>query len=187
MNPDRIHPKLHPMPIGIASACYPHGNTQIFDQCIKQYKNNTKEKLVYLNFSTWTNPTYRTPIKMYFEKQGFATCAGTTDLKSYLIDISKHKFVLSPRGHGLDCHRTWEALLMGSFPVVETSPLDPLYEDLPVVIIQDWQEVSPDFLMKKYKELSSPSKGYNFEKLYMPYWIEQMQTIKKKAQLKFNQ
>jgi len=31
-------------------------------------------------------------------------------------------FTLSPAGAGLDCHRTWEALLLGSIPVVLRSP-----------------------------------------------------------------
>ena len=184
MNPDIIHPKLHPMPIGIASAYYPHGNTTIFDECIKTYKNSLKKELLYINFSTWTNPEYRTPIRSYFEKQGFATCVGTKDTRSYLLDISSHQFVLSPKGHGLDCHRTWETLLMGSFPIVETSPLDPLYQDLPVVIIHDWKEVTPEFLAMKYQELSSPDKTYNLAKLYMPYWIEQMNIIKNKEKNK---
>jgi hypothetical protein len=181
MNPYIIHPKLHPMPLGLSRAYYPHGNTAVFDDCIKNHKKNLKRKLLYINFSTWTNPAYRTPIRSYFEKQGFATCVGIKDTKSYLMDIAEHKFVLSPRGHGLDCHRTWEALLMESYPIVATSPLDPLYHDLPVVIIKDWKEVTPEFLDAKYKELSSPERTYNFAKLYMPYWIEEMQTIKTKA------
>ncbi|MBS0628202.1 MAG: hypothetical protein JSS09_08335, partial [Verrucomicrobia bacterium] len=179
MNPDIIHPKLHPMPIGIASAYYPHGNTAVFDDCIKNYKNNLRSKLLYINFSSWTNPTYRAPIREYFEKKNFATCVGIKDTRSYLIDISEHKFVLSPRGHGLDCHRTWETLLMGSFPIVATSTLDPLYKDLPVVIINDWQEVTPEFLEIKYQELTSSDKTYNFAKLYMPYWLDKMNEIKK--------
>ncbi|CAK9049128.1 unnamed protein product [Durusdinium trenchii] len=39
-------------------------------------------------------------------------------------------FVAAPWGHGLDTHRVWEALMMGSVPVVLSSPLDVLYEQL---------------------------------------------------------
>jgi hypothetical protein len=46
--------------------------------------------------------------------------------------------VLSARGNGLDCHRTWELLLLGSIVITRTSPLDPLFEDLPVAIVKDW-------------------------------------------------
>ena len=32
----------------------------------------------------------------------------------YLRTLGQHRFVLSPRGNGLDAHRTWEALMVGS-------------------------------------------------------------------------
>ena len=40
---------------------------------------------------------------------------------------SHYPFVLSTRGNGLDCHRTWELLLLGSIVITRTSPLDPLF------------------------------------------------------------
>lgn len=79
-------------------------------------------------------------------------------------------FVLSPHGDGLDCYRTWEALLMGSYPVVKTSSLDPLYEDLPVVIVKEWNEVTEDFLIIKYNEMKN--KTFKMEKIYAPYWFD---------------
>lgn len=56
---------------------------------------------------------------------------------------SGHAFVLSPHGRGLDCYRTWEALLCGAIVIVKRSPLDPLYRGLPVVIVDDWREITP--------------------------------------------
>ncbi|WP_224570195.1 hypothetical protein [Mesorhizobium sp. ES1-4] len=54
---------------------------------------------------------------------------------------SQYPLVLSTTGNGLDCHRTWELLYLGCIVVTKTSPLDPLYEGLPVIIIDDWREV----------------------------------------------
>ena len=42
---------------------------------------------------------------------------------------------------GLDAHRTWEALLVGTIPIVRSSKLNPLYERLPVIIVNRWEEV----------------------------------------------
>ncbi len=56
---------------------------------------------------------------------------------------SGHAFVISPHGRGLDCFRTWEALLCGAIVIVKRSPLDPLYRGLPVVILDDWREITP--------------------------------------------
>ncbi len=61
---------------------------------------------------------------------------------------SEYAFVISPHGNGVDCHRTWEALALGCVPIVRTSPLDALYEGLPVLIVSNWCEVTADFLRR---------------------------------------
>ncbi|OWU86401.1 hypothetical protein ATO6_06185 [Oceanicola sp. 22II-s10i] len=57
-------------------------------------------------------------------------------------------FEASPRGNSIDCHRTWEALLLRTIPIVKTTPMDPIYDGLPVVIVQDWSEVTEANLAK---------------------------------------
>ncbi len=48
----------------------------------------------------------------------------------------------SPVGNGRDCHRTWELLFFGVVPIVRTSTLDALYDNLPVIIVSEWSAVS---------------------------------------------
>ena len=65
-------------------------------------------------------------------------------------------FELSPHGNGLDCHRTWEALILKTIPIVKRSSIDPLYKGLPVVIVNNWSEVNTKSLkywQKKYKNV----------------------------------
>ena len=38
-------------------------------------------------------------------------------------------------GNGEDCHRTWEALLLGSIPVVRHGGIDSLFQDSPIFIL----------------------------------------------------
>ena len=56
--------------------------------------------------------------------------------------MGAHAFVAAPTGHGLDTHRAWEALALGSVPVVLSSSLDGLYAEYPVVVIQSWDDVT---------------------------------------------
>jgi hypothetical protein len=63
-----------------------------------------------------------------------------------------HPFVLSTIGYGLDCHRTWEALMLGSIVITRTSPLDPLFADLPIVIVRDWEEVRDPANLSRWLE-----------------------------------
>jgi hypothetical protein len=82
----------------------------------------------------------------------------------------KYAFVVSPLGNGLDCHRTWEALCIGCIPIVKTSPLDSLYEDLPVLIVQNWYDISKELLEKTIEEFKN--KKFNYDKLLLKYWVD---------------
>jgi hypothetical protein len=78
--------------------------------------------------------------------------------------MMQYKYVLSPHGNGLDCHRTWEAMLLGCIPIVKTSPLDPMFEGLPILIVKDWSEVSLNLLSTFVPDMSQ------MEKLTLDYW-----------------
>lgn len=80
----------------------------------------------------------------------------------------EHSFVISPHGMGLDCHRTWEALILGCIPIVKSSPIDSVYKDLPIVILDSWAEITKDNLYK-WKSMILDKK-WNMEKLTTKYW-----------------
>jgi hypothetical protein len=86
----------------------------------------------------------------------------------------QYPFWLSPRGGGIDCHRTWEALYLDIIPIVWNNSLNVLYENLPVVIINDYEELNEKFLYDKLNEISkkklSKEKVYQYEKLRNAYW-----------------
>ena len=85
-----------------------------------------------------------------------------------------YPFWLSPRGNGIDCHRTWEALYLDIIPVVWNSSLNVLYEHLPVLIINDYDELNETFLYRKLRDISmrklSSKNEYRYEKLRHAYW-----------------
>lgn len=86
----------------------------------------------------------------------------------------KYAFVVSPHGNGLDCHRTWEALCTGSIPIVKTSPLDSLFSDLPVLIVNDWSDVNKELLEKTINEFKN--KKFNYNKLLLKYWVDMIKS-----------
>jgi hypothetical protein len=63
----------------------------------------------------------------------------------FLTSLSTHPLVISPAGHGVQCHRTWEALYAGAVPVLlsEDSPVDRLYDGLPVALLSSWEDLVP--------------------------------------------
>ena len=58
------------------------------------------------------------------------------------VNQSKYEFVISPFGGGLDCHRTWEALALNCIPIIHSSPLNKMFEGLPVLFVNSWTDVS---------------------------------------------
>lgn len=179
LNPGIIHPKLKPIPLGHANKFCPSGVISVIEHYAKnQWKlYDKKEKLLYMNFSVCTNRAQRQLVKDFFESKGMCTMSQKKSFVEFMAEMSQYKFTLSPFGTGPDCHRTWEALLVGSIPIVLSSPLDQLFNDLPVLIVKDWSEITSEFLEKKYQEILN--KKYNREKLYMNYWFNMIQSLKK--------
>jgi len=91
---------------------------------------------------------------------------------------TRYAFVVSPHGNGLDCHRTWESLVLGNIVIVKRSSLDPLYEGLPVVIVDDWREIETGNLRRWHAEYSEAFRDPQVqERLSNHYWIARMRRI----------
>jgi hypothetical protein len=83
---------------------------------------------------------------------------------------AKCAFVISPLGNGLDCHRTWEALVLGCIVIVKTSPIDYLYQDLPVWIVKEWSDVSAESALTIIEIFKD--RVWNMDRLTLRYWMD---------------
>jgi len=92
-----------------------------------------------------------------------------------------YAFVLSPHGNGLDCHRTWEALVLGCIPIVKKSPLDDMYKDLPVLIVNEWSDITKDLLNNTIEKFKN--KTFNYDKLLQSYWIRKIRSYTNRIRL----
>jgi hypothetical protein len=90
------------------------------------------------------------------------------DRKQSWKNQSEYAFIVSPFGNGLDCHRTWEALVLGCIVIVKKSPLDPLYEGLPVLIVEEWTDITKELLEKTIQVFCSES--FDYSPLTLDYW-----------------
>ena len=58
----------------------------------------------------------------------------------YIKLITSVPFVLCVHGGGLDpSPKAWEAIMLGTIPIIQHSTLDDAYEQLPVVFVRSWQ------------------------------------------------
>jgi hypothetical protein len=91
---------------------------------------------------------------------------------------SKYKFVISPRGAGEDCHRTWETIHIGCIPIVLSSNLNELYHDLPILVVDSWDMINRELLEHAYIEIENKKRAdlYNMKRLTTHYWINRFQS-----------
>ncbi|MDR3550950.1 MAG: hypothetical protein P4L31_06060 [Candidatus Babeliales bacterium] len=177
-NRDAItYEKFTLIPLGVLA------NQELFDQrqkteaLFKKLRNVPKSKWLYMNFTIHQGRfDGRSEVYNLFKDKSFCMASGKKPFLEYMQDAAQARFVLSPTGDMCDCYRHWEALLAGSIPVVHASSLDAIFQDLPVVIVDDYKEVTEEFLYKKYDELKD--KKYNFRKLYMQYWVDKINEAK---------
>jgi hypothetical protein len=91
---------------------------------------------------------------------------------------TRYAFVISPHGHGLDCHRTWESLTLGNIVIVKRSSLDSLYDGLPVVIVKEWSDISAENLQRWHAEHRDAFANEDVqERLTNRYWVTRMRRI----------
>jgi hypothetical protein len=191
------HPKLSGIPIMLNYDRQYDGITKWLSNKIEQ-SSDEQNQLLCMNCSLRTSPE-REDLNNYARDNWNSYCTFipfTPPINSYIkhsyiegkikVDVtnpdcynewSKHKFVLSPRGAGEDCHRTWEAIITGCIPIVKSSLLDELYEDLPILVVNDWNEINKDFLERKHLEITEKKRqnGYNMNKLNLEYWTTKIQ------------
>ena len=182
-NATGIHPKLHQIPIGLDyhTDASTKGIRPIdSESALLQIRDSAKpwsERLCqgYCNFQfqMWTKYGYdREEAKDQIPADCVFYEPGRTERMDGFRKQAEYAFVVSPHGNGYDCHRTWEALCLGCIPIVRTSGMDPLYEGLPVLIVDKWSDVSPELLRKTVQDFSQ--RTFQYERLQLAYWMNRI-------------
>lgn len=144
------HSKLSSIPIGLGNEIWPHGDEKVFNEVITQ--NLPKERLIYVNFDVNTNRRERNYCLSEMNKNGLEM-GNKLPFKQYLEEVAKSYFVVSPNGNGVDCHKTWESLYLGSIPIVTKSINIDFYRDYPIIIIDNWSDFNPNYFnLELYKK-----------------------------------
>lgn len=164
------HEDLIPLPIGLENHEGPSkGTFTDFNLWANNYNINDKyekSNLVYCNF----NPNNHLSRKYWISelsKNGIHTEIKKTTYSEHINNLKRSYFCISPRGNGIDCHRTWEALYLDCIPIV---PEHLIYNKFSNKILQtkDPIEITEKFLNQKMTEMQS--KMFDKNKLTLSYW-----------------
>ncbi len=174
-NPDNKHGKFIAIPLGLCNKYARAYSTECFGLILSKTQ---KFNLCYGNFSISTNYNIRKAASNYFNSMPFVTKSATCSVTKYLSSIANSKYVISPPGRGLDCYRVWESLYLNTIPIVLSSPANELYQDLPILIAEGWEQVTQDFLEESYLVMQAKKDLYNIKKLDFYYWWQQIEQVK---------
>ena len=102
------------------------------------------------------------------------------DSTTYFLSLPDYKFVISPEGNGIDCHRTYEALIAGCIPIVENNPdIKEKYRGCPILYTYDYSEINTDYLNMTYEKMLNTE--YDFSPLFLSYYSGEEQKLIKNA------
>ena len=164
------HPRLFSIPLGIANLRWTHGDIAKIDKVNEMQLQ--KKNLVYMNFDLQTNISERTKVYDMFVDKDYVLKGSKKSFEEYLNDLARCKFTLSPPGAGIDCHRIWESIAVGTIPIVENCHNISFHTKMPILVIDDWRCLSQEFLEHKHYFLCSEL--YNKSPLYLDYWIQKI-------------
>eukprot|EP01041_Mallomonas_annulata_P004936 gene4936-9853_t len=179
------HRKILSLPLGIKA------RIAIFHAADRIYNSNlNKTKLLMINNSGWGD-------RKKINEQVIAAFNGTVSnsyahpskskskskLQSRAYDehyseIATSQFVLCPSGLGMDTYRLWETLFLGSIPVVESNAgLDRTYSSLPVLVINDYSELTPELLQRAFPCFVKHAHEFKYEHLREEYWLNLLANV----------
>lgn len=171
------------LPLGITnntneSELHPiYGNIDTMIQVM--HETSVYKNWIYMNFNINTYPLERNYVYNILKDRAYVTIGeiiNTLDGRiQFLREIKAHTFVVCPRGNGIDTHRLWETLYMGSIPILRKDIAYMDFMDLPICFVDDWNEINMDFLQREKERIYNLT--WNIDKLKINYWIERVALI----------
>jgi len=170
-----VHYRSHALPYGVK---FDRGTANWIGnfQHPQKYDFNQR-KLLYCNFSLKKHKGYQQRNKIYkrLKKHDWITFAHMGAFMQYDLsqseyhnDLLNHKFTLSPRGNGIDCYRTWEALYLKSIPIVENNKYWQHFRGLPILVVDSYDYITSSFLEEAYANICE--KEFEIDILKLSYW-----------------
>lgn len=193
-----LHPKISPIPIGLdfhsitvgsKGAITPKMQEDGLKEILSTLKPTTERSLKILGDFHFNNSSAmsfsnfkerfgynRSDIHEMFQDSDIVEFLPSPVPRDLLWKLQGERaFTISPYGVGLDCHRTWEHLVLGCIVIMKSTPLDPLFEGLPVVLIDDYSEITKENLEKWLSEYGDVFHNPSYrEKLTLAYWMNKI-------------
>ena len=174
--------KYSPFPRGVLKNNYIKGNANINKEEI------LRSNKVYVNFTVYNYSPYRIEDFNYWYSKSklcdWITVKETNHLdnETYWRDLYQHTYNISSSPASFtdenkhrDTYRFWETLVAGAFPIIKRSPMSDFFAnklDLPVLLVESWDEITLDKLNQMIPILSRK----NLDGIKEQYWIKKLRS-----------
>lgn len=160
---------------------YQFVNALKFNKSINEYQIGNHQNLVLCSISDSTdcrrrgnNIINRKKIIESLEKSNITN--ENNECLTYFMKLPQYKFIISPEGNGIDCHRHYEALMAGSIPIVEDNPtIRSKYGNVPILYTKDYSEINKIYLDEIYEKYLDTI--FDFSQLFLDFWSHEEQEI----------
>lgn len=180
------HPRMRPLPIGLAGMECTHGNINNFLEVLDE-SDEMRTIDLYVNFTIYSNYNVRArafqAIQQLQSKSpefNIEISNGSMPHKEYVRKLSQSRFVASPEGNGIDCYRTWESAMMKAIPIITRSSLTAsgLFTDMPVMIIESWESLTIESMNDFYMQHKNELQNLQIKSLG-EYWLNEIDLVRK--------
>ncbi|CAB9505482.1 expressed unknown protein [Seminavis robusta] len=177
------HPKVHSLPLGIQKVSKAQFLLEQLAQQQRQQPPPQRTQLLMVNSKARSmRKAAIDAVLRNFKGTGLKNTFGKDDaaVSNYYAEMQRSKFIFSPGGLGFDCYRHWEALYLGTVPVLEhlnrTDGWFRTFRDLPVAWIDSYDNLTPAFLEREYRRIIRRARDYKYEKLTKQWWARFIQS-----------
>jgi hypothetical protein len=177
------HPKLLTIPRGLPTQ-WEHTARVVWDTQREVLRTSKKQKLLFAASSSWgKRPQILRCISNKMNKKDFWGHSDASEeskaeaiktkasRRLYYQKLGTAMIGVALPGLGYDCFRTWELLTMGSMVVIERGVgLDRTLWRLPALLVEDFDEITPELLRSAYVEALYRVNEFEFERLTQSFW-----------------
>jgi hypothetical protein len=160
---------IEPIPIGIENAHHSlNGSLHYYNPLNLSQLNLHKKNDIFASFSVCNNLIERSRILSICESYGIKN--EITSLYRFRLRLAESKFIISPPGNGIDCHRTWEAMYHKTIPVIEDQFNLFKHIELPVLSvprINDFFALTKSERDRLYQRIIEEK---HYPAIYFDYW-----------------
>ena len=167
--------KVIPAPYGVQRRMTPDDDRieQLTEWMEFDNKDNP-DNLLYVSHNESSNARRLGIKNLFYDKDWAEVNEQRVSYNTFLSNLSNSKFMICPIGNAIDCHRNWEVIYMRRVPVMVRDPyLEKLYEDYPVLFVDNYKDVTKELLIKN-DNLFQKAQTMNLSGLTLPTFFDRI-------------